>query len=90
MRQAIETFLRSDPTADALTMVMLGQHLGPATRLGTLDDPAAQESLAAWFRATWGAQPEGRRAAAGAAVVAAVDHWRGHGWLASDPVGFLR
>ena len=90
VRQAIETFLRSEPAADALTMVMLGQHLGPATRLRTLDEPAAKEELASWFGATWDVQPEGRRTAAGAALLAAVDHWRGHGWLATDPVDFLR
>lgn len=90
VRQAIEAFLRSEPAADALTMVMLGQHLGPATRLRALDDPAAQERLAAWFRTTWEVQPDGRRSAAGAALLAAFDHWRDHGWLATDPVGFLR
>lgn len=90
VRQAVEDFLRSVPAADAVTMVMLGQHLGPATRLDTLGDASAQERLESWFSATWGTRPNGRRAAAAAAVLAAVDHWREQGWLSGDPVGFLR
>ena len=90
VRQAVESFLRSEPAADALTMVMLGQRLGPATRLRALDDPDVQERLAAWFGNTCDAHPEGRRTAAGVALLAAFDHWRDQGWLATDPVGFLR
>lgn len=90
VRQAIEAFLSSVPAADAFTMVMLGQHLGPATRLDALTDRSAQESLQSWFTATWGGQPDARRAVAAAAVLAAVDHWREQGWLSDDPVGWLR
>lgn len=91
VRQAIDAFMKATPDVDALTMLMLGRHLGPATRLRELEKPARVTALQQWFAATWGDhRTEPRAAAAGAALIEAVDHWRGQGWLDADPVGFLR
>lgn len=90
VRQAIDAFLSASPDADALTMVMLGRHLGPSTRLQELDEPAVSTALQQWFRTSWGDRHSERRAAAAAAVVAAVDHWRAQGWVQADLAGFLR
>jgi hypothetical protein len=82
--------MAATPAADPLAMLMLGRHLGPATRLRELDDPHAAATLEQWFQASWGSQPAERRAAAAAALLAAVDHWQGQGWLSQDPAAFLR
>ncbi|MFZ5847300.1 MAG: hypothetical protein ACOYX5_07970 [Actinomycetota bacterium] len=88
-RQAIETFLATHPDADSLTMVLLGQHLGPATRLAALERPGAAEELRQWFDATWSERHPARRQAA-VTICAAVDHWRGEQWLAQDLASALR
>jgi hypothetical protein len=90
VRQAIESFLEATPSAEPLTMVMLGRHLGPSARLEELDHPGKQQQLERWFSTTWGTRPDDRRAAAAASLTGAVDHWREQGWLSGDPAGFLR
>jgi hypothetical protein len=90
VRQAIDAFMAATPDADPLTMLMLGRHLGPATRLRELDAPASVATLEQWFEASWCSQPAERRATAAAALRAAVDHWQGQGWLSEDLAAFLR
>lgn len=90
VRQAIEAYLSASPDADSLAMLFLGQHLGPASRLDSLDRPDAAESLLRWFDATWDTRQDERRRAAAAAITAAVDHWRAQGWLTKDLAAGLR
>jgi hypothetical protein len=90
VRQAIEAYLNAHPDADSLTMLFLGQHLGPASRLETLDEPSAEKSMKQWFDITWDPRQEERRRAAAAAITGAVDHWRAQGWLAEDLAAALR
>jgi len=90
VRQAIEAFLSANPDADSLAMLFLGQHLGPASRLETLDRPGTAESLVRWFDATWDPRQGERRRAAAAAITGAVDHWRAQGWVTEDLAAALR
>lgn len=84
VRQAIQTYLTADPCADSLTMLLLGQHLGPSERLSTLDTPEHADRLAAWFATTWGNQPENARASARGTLERAFEHWTEQGWLTTD------
>ena len=90
VRQAIEAYLSATPAADSLAMLFLGQHLGPASRLDSLDQPGKAESLQRWFDATWDARQDERRRAAAATITEAVDHWRAQGWLTEDLAAELR
>ena len=89
VRQATETYLGGAADADPVTLVMLGQHLGAATRLSRLGDPAGSD-LASRVDGVWGASPSPRRSAAVSTVLGAVDHWRAAGWLAQDLAAGLR
>lgn len=91
VRQAIEAYLSADPDdADSLAMLFLGQHLGPASRLDSLDRSRTAESLLRWFDATWDTRQDERRRAAAAAITGAVDHWIAQGWLSEDLAAGLR
>ncbi len=89
VRQAVEAYLTSAPDADSLTLVLLGQHLGPSTRLDSLG-PEAADRMQRWFQSTWGSQPASRRDHAAVALVGAIAHWRQHGWLSTDLTAGLR
>jgi hypothetical protein len=89
-RQAIEAYLSAHPEADSLAMLFLGQHLGPASRLDSLDRPGTAESLFRWFDATWDTRQDERRRTAADAITGAVDHWRAQGWLTEDLAAGLR
>ncbi|GAB2731475.1 hypothetical protein [Nocardioides pakistanensis] len=89
-RQAIEAYLSAHPEADSLAMLLLGQHLGPASRLETLDGPGTADSLRRWFDATWDARQDERRRTAAAAITRAMEYWRAQGWLTEDPAAGLR
>lgn len=90
VRQAIDSLMTAHPTVDPLTMLMLGRHLGPATRLTELDKSTNSAALERWVQSSWGDQSTDRRTAVAAALTLAVDHWREQGWLLGDPVAFLR
>jgi len=90
VRQAIEAYLSAHPKADNLAMLLLGQRLGPASRLEDLDRPGSTESLLDWFETTWDVRQDERRRAAAAAITGAVDHWRAQGWLTVDLAAGLR
>lgn len=90
VRRAIETFLAIGSDADPLAAVLLGQHLGAATRLSALDSASAASDLAAWYDATWAAQPDSQRQAVAHTLRALADHWRREGWLAQDLAAGLR
>lgn len=90
VRQAIEAYLAAEPGADSAAMLLLGQHLGPASRLDVLDRAGAAESLARWFDATWTERQPARRRAAAEAITGAVDHWRTAMWLTEDAAVHLR
>jgi hypothetical protein len=90
VRQAIEAYLSASPEADSLAMLFLGQHLGPASRLESLDRPEAADSLVDWFDATWDTRQSERRRTAATAITAAVDAWLAHGWLTEDLAAGLR
>lgn len=82
LRQATEAFLsESGDPAHSLAMVMLGAHLGPATRLSAISLDAAD--LADFVDRTWGSG--GNRAQAAAALRAAFGYWHAKGWIATDP-----
>ena len=83
-RQAIEAFLTAAGTAaDSLTMLMLGTHLGPASRLSDLGRAEASETLRRWFDHTWPSSNP-RRVIAMASVRAALDHWAEQGWITDE------
>ncbi|GAB2730959.1 hypothetical protein [Nocardioides pakistanensis] len=83
-RQAIEAYLTAaGADADSLTMLMLGSHLGPASRLSDLGRDGAPDALRRWFDGTWPSSNP-RRAAALASVRAALGHWADQGWITTD------
>lgn len=82
VRQAVEHFLEAHPGADSLAMLMLGQHLGPSTRLHQLGSSLA-DSLTTWLLKTW--PDDRRREGPAAAVDAALAHWQRNGWLDAAP-----
>jgi hypothetical protein len=77
VRQAIEHFLTVHPGSDSLAMLLLGQHLGPSTRLHLLDEKSARE-MATWVASTW---PDGGPVSTVRAVAA---YWREQGWTPVD------
>ncbi len=91
LRQATESFLQEAGTVpDPVVLVLWGAHVGASTRLSALDTEGAAADLAQWVGRTWAKGSAVRREAAVATLVAAVDHWRGHGWLAQDLADGLR
>lgn len=73
VRQAITLFLEASDSADATAMLLLGQQLGPGTRLGTVD---TSESLNAWLERTYPPGSEGHTT-----IRDALEDWRRRGWL---------
>lgn len=76
-------------TLDPTVVLLLGQHLGPATRLDGLvaagHDPA---SVRAWAESLWGAGTN--LATARHAITALADHWQQQGWTTTDMAAELR
>lgn len=89
VRQAIQSYLTADSSADSLTMLLLGQHLGPSERLSALDTPERAARLSSWFAATWGNQPAASRDSARRTLDRAFEHWRDHSWLTTHPTSEL-
>ena len=81
--------MEAGSTADSTAMLMLGSHLGSATRLSELTRTDTPEKLNAWFERLHAGQGSSQQTAR-ATVVAAVDHWRDQGWLSTDPAALLR
>lgn len=93
VRQALERsqalLAAEGRTLDPTVVLLLGQRLGPATRLDGLNaaghDPAA---LRAWAEGLWGAGAD-----AGTArdtITALADHWQRQGWTTTDMAAELR
>lgn len=85
VRQAIDAFLQTADAGASLAMVMLGSHLGPATRLSAL--PTVTDDLAGFVDRTWGSG-SGRDEAV-AWLRAAFAHWREQEWIVDDPTAGL-
>ncbi len=86
VRQGIERFLGVHPEADSLAMLLLGQQLGPSSRLHQLDDATAHR-LAAWARSTW--PDAATRSGAISAIHAAAAYWVRQGWTRVDLAAHL-
>jgi hypothetical protein len=69
VRQAVDEAMNEKQGIDPVTMLLLGRHLGAATRLKALDAPSTAAALQQWFESTWGEQGADRRAAAPAALL---------------------
>ena len=93
VRQALErshTVLAEEGTTlDPTVVLLLGQHLGPATRLDGLSaaghDPA---SVRDWAESLWGTGDGG--ATARHTITALADHWLEQGWTTTDMAAELR
>jgi len=91
VRQAIDAYLRSTPSAaDSTALLMLGAHLGPSTRLNTLNAPDVRDRLATWFVQLWGDKRPEQREEARRTVLGAVDYWRDQQWMQEDLGAGLR
>jgi hypothetical protein len=91
LRQAIEAYLSSTPSAaDSVTLLMLGSHLGPSTRLNELDASDTPGNLTAWFMQLWDDKNPDRRAIARSTVLGAIDYWRSQDWIHNDAGAGLR
>jgi len=84
VRQALEAFQRDVTDADLVTLLLLGQHLGPSRRLSTLEHPDTRPPLASWFDKTWGGQDSARQRRARDTLDAVSRHWREHRWVSVD------
>lgn len=93
VRQALErsqTILAAaGESLDPTVILLLGQRLGPATRLDELDraghDPQA---IRDWVEGTWGVGDNAAKARHTITVLA--DHWRLQGWTTTDMAAELR
>jgi len=85
VRQAIESFLDTDPVGvETMVLVLLGAKLGSSRRLSGLDTKELADVLTTWVDHTWAPQTS-QRAASTATVRSAFAYWRGKGWLQDDP-----
>ncbi|MGO1166517.1 MAG: hypothetical protein ACTMHL_07860 [Janibacter sp.] len=76
-------------TLDPTVALLLGQRLGPATRLDGLTaaghDP---EAVRSWAEGLWGAGADAGPARR--TITALADHWRQQGWTTTDMAAELR
>lgn len=77
-------------TGDGSVLLLLGAELGPATRLGELDQPGTDARLEAWVERMFGSRRGDTLATGRGTVITLVDYWRERGWLTGDPAALLR
>jgi hypothetical protein len=91
VRQGVEAFLASGVRdADSTAMLMLATHLGPSTRLNSLEGAAAAKDISLWFERLYGVEAGRSRDSALRTIVGAIDFWRAQCWVADDPAAGLR
>ncbi|MDK1473798.1 hypothetical protein QNO07_10260 [Streptomyces sp. 549] len=91
VRQAIQAFLtESSGDVDHTALLLLGTHLGSASRLSVLEERQAAADLATWAADRWPDRQAAARSRALDTLCRAVDFWGARGWLASDPAAHLR
>lgn len=93
VRQALQesqtNLAAAGTTLDPTVVLLLGTHLGPATRLNALERSGHDaDTLRDWVERTWGGG--GRGAAARHTLTTLADHWSDQGWTTTDLAAGLR
>lgn len=90
VRQATKLFLNTTLKADSTALVLLGAHLGPASRLQDMEDDQVTTKLEDWFSQTYRGASADRRESARNTLIALVDYWLQQDWLEQDLIKNLR
>jgi hypothetical protein len=89
LQESLTGLAATGTTLDPTTVLLLGTHLGPTTRLDQLERAGHDaSSLAEWAERTWGT---GRAStAARHTLTALAEHWLAQGWTTTDLAAHMR